>query len=488
MSRLNPWFIPCLMALLAGCGQGSVPRPPQPATPVPVTAAIAPTGAASHIITATPASLPTGVPAALAASATPTTTLPVSTQASKPEPLAPLPPAFHYEVLLRPANSPTGPDTEIRGIYHAGSWQQSAHTRTASEGDAAPAQEMIGFNGVTYTRPSGDPDWTRWPGTSFDAGYGMTSPFTVLRLYAVADQKARGETVTLPGVPETTIRTQVAIAGSTVKNLLAAGAAALAADAEARATLIQQLAPLAVPQTITYWVGNSGRIYQAAATLVTADPSGQPSPWMQVTWRFWGYDDPAIAVAAPMRYRDAPGPNAAGQAQPAARATEAGLTDGTLAVSVYASPGVPAENLAVTVYPAGDTRQPIDWRNDAKAWFSLPPGRYDVLVQTDYAQEWLRGLEVKAGAQSAREVTFDFGTLKLIVQRDGKPVAADIVTYPAGNRQNWVDWRSDNPAVIRLRAGAYDVEIAYDNYKSHQTVTGLQVKAGETTAQTINVP
>jgi hypothetical protein len=148
---------------------------------------------------------------------------------------------------------------------------------------------------------------------------------------------------------------------------------------------------------------------------------------------------------------------------------------------------VPADNLTVTVYPAGDTRQPVDWRSQADAQFNLPPGRYDVLVQMDYAQQWLRGLEVKAGTSTGRDVTFDFGTLKLTVLRSGQPLPVDIVTYPGGNRQNWVDWRSDNPASIRLRAGVYDVEIAYDDYKSHQTVTGLQVKVGETTAKTVDL-
>jgi hypothetical protein len=472
------WLVLSLLVLLAGCKSGPAPRSrategPKllPTGTAAVATIITPTEAVSA--TATPEALAT--PAPIAAPTRPALTLPA------------LPDAFQFEVLLRPANAPSGPDTEIRGVYRSGTWQQSAHTRTSNGDSSAPAQEMVAFNGVTYTRPAGDPDWVRWPGSSFDAAYGMTSPFTALRLYAVADQKARGEAATLPGVTEPVFRLQAAISGSTVKRLLQAGAAALVADPEERATMVEQLAPLAVPQTITYWVTEKGRIYQATATLVTAGSDGQPAPWMQITWRFSGYDDPSIAVTAPMRYRDAPGPNAADQSQPTAAPAPALATDANLAVNVFASPGVAADNLAVTVYPAGDTRQPIDWRNDAKAQFALPPGRYDVLVQTNYAQEWLRGLEVTAGTRLNRDVTFDFGTLNITVQRDGKPVTADIVTYPAGNRQNWLDWRSDNPATIPLRAGMYDLEIAYDDYRGHQTVTGLQVKAGESTAQTINV-
>jgi hypothetical protein len=142
--------------------------------------------------------------------------------------------------------------------------------------------------------------------------------------------------------------------------------------------------------------------------------------------------------------------------------------------------------LAVTIFPI-NSRQLLDWRKEAEARFKLPPGRYDVLVQMDYAEEWLRGVEVTARQIVTREVVFDFGALKLTVTQEGKLIPADIVTYPAGDRQNWVDWRSDNPATIRLRAGIYDVELAYANYRKKQTVTGVVVKAGEMTEKVVEV-
>ena len=49
----------------------------------------------------------------------------------------------------------------------------------------------------------------------------------------------------------------------------------VAPDAAARATLMQQVAPLAITQTITYWATDAGQVYRAAATLVAADGSGQ---------------------------------------------------------------------------------------------------------------------------------------------------------------------------------------------------------------------
>lgn len=399
--------------------------------------------------------------------------------------LSPLPKVFHYEVTVRPANAPTAPDTEITGDYRSGAWQQSAQTR-GPEADTAPAQEMIAVAGITYTRPAGEATWTRWPGIGFDAAYGLASPFTALRLFALAEQKARGEPAQLPGVPVPVYRTQAIISDEAIRQFMEAAAAAVAPDAAARTTLLEQVTPLAVSQTIMYWVADDGRIYQAAATLLTAGKDGQASPWMQVTWHFSGYDTAGAAIAAPLQYRDAPGPAAQAQPLPTAAAQTASSA-AALRVRVFASPGVAADNLTVTVYPAGDTRQPVDWRGQADSQFSLPPGRYDVLVQMDYAQEWRRGLEVKAGSQTSQDITFDFGTLKLTVLQGGKPITADIVTYPAGNRQSWVDWRSDNPATIRLRAGVYDVEVAYNDYKGRQTVTGIQVKAGEVTEQTVNV-
>jgi hypothetical protein len=85
-------------------------------------------------------------------------------------------------------------------------------------------------------------------------------------------------------------------------------------------------------------------------------------------------------------------------------------------------------------------------------------------------------------------VTFDFGTLSLTVLRGGNTIPVDIVTYPAGNHKSWVDWRSENPATVSLRAGLYDVEIAYDNYKGHRMVTNLRVNAGQITSQVIDLP
>ncbi len=105
---------------------------------------------------------------------------------------------------------------------------------------------------------------------------------------------------------------------------------------------------------------------------------------MQVSWLFWGYFAPGQPIAAPAQYQDAPSPEAGAQALPTST-PRMGSGNASLEVRVFASPGTPAEDLAVTVYPAGDNRQPLDWRSQADAQFLLPPGRYDVLIQMDYA-------------------------------------------------------------------------------------------------------
>jgi len=458
---------------IAGCGSASTPA----AAPTP--AGLGPASSSGPPATASPAATPP--PASRPAPATGSTSQPT------PADLLALPPAFRYEVILQPVESATAAHAIITGQYREGEWAQIARTVTAADAGGSPrGEELIVAGDASYTRPVGETAWTRWPGVGFEAAYGLASPFTVLRLYPLAEQRTRGVLAPAAGAPEPTLRSQAVIPPAAIARVFAAAAATLAPDAASQAALQTQAAPMAVQQTITYWATAEGRVYRATATLLAADQADQPAAWLEATWRFWGYDDPTIAIAAPSASQEAPGP-AASQPQPTASPAPRASGPAELTVRVYASPGVLATDLAVTVYPAGETRQPLDWRRQAEARFSLPPGRYDVLVQMDYAQEWLQGIEVGAGQSAARDVAFDFGLLHLTAVRNGRPVAVDIVTYPAGDRHNWVDWRSDNPASIRLRAGVYDAEIAYADYTRRQVVRGLEVRAGATTTRTIEL-
>ena len=141
----------------------------------------------------------------------------------------------------------------------------------------------VGLSGPlwSYTRLTGETTWTCWPGEGFDAGYGLASPFSALRLYPLADERAPGEADSLQGVTESVTKAQAVFTADTVQRLLRAGAFAVATDPEERSALEAQLTPLFVPQTVTYWTGADGRVHQAAATLLTADPDGEPAPWLR---------------------------------------------------------------------------------------------------------------------------------------------------------------------------------------------------------------
>ena len=401
------------------------------------------------------------------------------------DPLA-LPAAFRYEVTVRPAGMPDEPATVITGQYRDGAWSQSARRGEDAAEDLIVARAGPSGPLWSYTRLAGETTWTRWPGEGFDAGYGLASPFSALRLYPLADERAPGEADPLPGVTESVTKAQAVFTANTVQRLLRAGAFAVAVDPEERSALDAQLTPLYVPQTVTYWAGAEGRVHQAAATLLTRDPDGEPAPWQEVVWRFWGYDDPAITVAAPAAYADADESAPADQAA-AAPTPEIALDPRTnLRVRVFALPGVPVEKVKVTVYPAG--KQKALGSTDAQdAQFVLPAGTYDVLVESGGAEEWLKGLAMVEGNVVSQDVVFDFGTLALTVVQNGATPKVDIVIYPAGQRQTWADYRAENPTSAYLRAGKYDVEVALPDFTGNKVVEGIEVRSGETVSQTIRL-
>ena len=135
---------------------------------------------------------------------------------------------------MRPAGLPDEPATVITGQYREGAWSQAARRGEDAAEDliVAPA----GSRGLmqSYTRSGGETTWTRWPGEGFDASYGLASPFSVLRMYPLADQRAPGEADPLQGVDDAVVKTQAVFAADTVQRLLRAGAFVVAADPEER--------------------------------------------------------------------------------------------------------------------------------------------------------------------------------------------------------------------------------------------------------------
>lgn len=384
-----------------------------------------------------------------------------------------LPPAFRYEVTLRSVQAGADP-TVITGQYRDGAWAQTSRT------GGQPGEELIVVRDAatgrlnSYTRAAGDSDWTRWPGVTFDAAYGLASPFTVLRLLPLATRSAAPA-----GTPVASGETQSQALFSTevVQRLLTAGVDAAGPNDDARVALEQQIAPFFVPQTVTYALDPSGKVLRAAATLLSLGPDNQPAPWVELTAAYSAYDDPAIAVAAPTNAVDIA--DVAGKDAIAEQASE--VRPGvTLRVRVFASPGVPATDSVVAVYAAGK-KTATSQQPGPDAQFELKPGQYDVLVSSGGAQQWLKGVAVTQGALTSNDVLFDFAQLTVSVALNGAPVAVDVVAYPAG-RQEFAGFVSENPAHFRLPAGTYDVEVAAQDGRARKRVPGVEVRAGlETT-------
>lgn len=394
-----------------------------------------------------------------------------------------LPPAFRYQVALRPAGAPDEPLTVITGQYRDGALAQMTR-----HGEDVPEELIIARDATdgawrSYTRAETDATWLRWPGVGFDAGWGLASPFSVLRLYPLADETALAELDPVRDVAEPTTRVQAYFTAATIERLLRAGIAAVAGQAEERQALEAQLQPLFVPHTVTYWVGESGHVYQAAATLLTAGPDGEPLPWLEMIWRYWGYDDPAIVVAAPAEAKDV---SALAATAPAALPEPSLDPTTTLLVRVFATPGVPAGNVTVTVYPAGQP-SPLAAQSEAAAQFALPAAVYDVLVQAGDATEWLRGVEVVGGSVASQDVVLDLGLLAVTITQEGTTPQVDIMVYPAGDRQNPAGWRTENPATFILREGTYDVEVALPDLRGTRIFPGITVLAGETVTETLEI-
>jgi hypothetical protein len=181
---------------------------------------------------------------ALTAQLAPIPSLPSLAPTVEPTEVAPtaqellaLPDAFRYEVTVRPAGQPDEPATVITGQYRAGAWSQSSQRGEDAAEDLIVARDGRDGPLRSFTRPAGDATWTRWPGEDFDAGYGLASPLSVLRLCPLADQRAPGEAAPLQGVADPVVKTQMLFSADTVQRRLRAGAFVVAADPEERSAI-----------------------------------------------------------------------------------------------------------------------------------------------------------------------------------------------------------------------------------------------------------
>lgn len=446
--------------------------------------------ALAALLSACAGQLPRVIPAGetpLAAGQTPGAPVTAALPAPDADLLA-LPAAFRYQMVLRPAGQPDAAATFISGQYRDGAWQQ---TSRAGAGPDQVDEELIVARDAqdaalrSYTRAITDTMWTRWPGVTFDAAYGLASPFTVLRLRPLATQTAAAEGNA--NGPSGTTRTQAVFSVDVTRRLLTAGVAAVAANAESRAALENQIAGQFAPQTLHYWIDAQGRIVQAAGTLLTLGADGQPAPWLEMTVAYSGYNDPAIAVVAPAEASVIEDVAVTAPADAAAAAVETDPAAGvTLRIRVFATAGQPATDAIVTVYPKGK-KNVVDEKLGADAQFSLKPGQYDVLARAGGAELWLKDVAVTEGAVASNDMLFDFARLTVAVLLDGATPNVDVVVYPAGEQVRFAGFATANPARFLLPAGLYDVEVATTDGSARQRVTGVEVRGGLETTQTIDL-
>lgn len=445
--------------------------------------------AVATLVSACSGQLPRVIPAA----ATPTAAPASMGQDAAPAPaslgseLLMLPASFRYQMVLHPAGQPEAASTLVAGQYRDGAWQQTSRTGTGPEQVDEELLVARDESGVlrSYTRAMSDTVWTGWPGVTFDAAYGLASPLTILRLRPLATKTANAESD--GSGPAGTAKTQALFAADAVRRLLVAGVAQVAADAESRAALEAQLAPLFVPQTLTFWADAEGRIVQAAGTLLTQGPDGQVAPWLEVTAAYSGYGDATIAVMPPEEVSDIGELAIAdpGEAASAAPQADAAL-DVTLRVRVFATAGQPATDAIVTVYPK-DKKNVIDEKLGADAQFAVKPGQYDVLARSGGAEQWLKDVAVTPDAVTSIDALFDFAPLTVAVTLRGIAPNVDVVVYPAGERVRFAGFATANPSRFLLPAGLYDVEVATTDGAARKRVEGVEVRGGLETTQTIDL-
>jgi hypothetical protein len=449
-ARYAGWVLALVLVLLSAC-TGQLPSV-IPATPAPQTRA------ADTSITGT--------------------VVPAPALSASPDLLA-LPAAFRYEVTLRPMQA-DAPTTMITGQYRDGAWAQRSRTGDQPGDELVVVRDPATNRLNTYTRATGDAGWTKWPGVTFDAAYGLASPFTVLRLRPLATRSATTGSSAEPGatpdadVRDGEVKTQALFSTEVVQRVLTAGVLAAASSDETRAALEAQVAPFIVPQTVTYRTGSSDRVLAAAGTLLSLGPDNQPAPWVEFTASYSSYDDPAIVIAAPANATDIGAVAGSDAVAEQASDVQPGVN---LRVRVFASAGVPATDSVVTAYPAGKKTAAAE-KLGPDAQFALKPGTYDVLVKSGGAEQWLKGVAVAKNALASNDVLFDFAELTVTVKLNAAAVAVDVVVYPAGEKTSFAGFASNNPAKFRLPVGLYDVEVATQDGQAVKRVTDVAVRSG----------
>lgn len=143
----------------------------------------------------------------------------------------------------------------------------------------------------------------------------------------------------------------------------------------------------------------------------------------------------------------------------------------------------------VRVYAEGEKRHLAqkDTSKDQPAVFQLLPGIYDVKVEDfslpDKPVVSLKGVEVKAGETIEKIAEFaSEGTLSLTAIKGGKLFRAHVWVYPEGEKRHLVrkDTSKDQPAVIDLLPGIYDIKVEDFSDRSFKEFKGIVIESDKT--------
>ena len=133
----------------------------------------------------------------------------------------------------------------------------------------------------------------------------------------------------------------------------------------------------------------------------------------------------------------------------------------------------------------GDTSRDNPYR------FELDPGVYDLLVvyRRSKPESEIRfdGIEVQPGRVVEKQAAFGHGSLSVEALVNGEKGAVGLYVFQAGtkNRVTTGDTSRDNPKVLQLQAGAYDLRVVYRKAtpETEQVFENVQVVADETVEQ-----
>jgi hypothetical protein len=225
---------------------------------------------------------------------------------------------------------------------------------------------------------------------------------------------------------------------------------------------------------LTFQAASTGRLYFVARGGEDFDPT---------------YNVNVLTFAAPGQ--ESP---LAGIDEPVAAATPTPMAPGklgTLSLTIYVRRGVVAANTDVEVYRAGDRKDAISLSHDNPAVFPLPAGTYDVKARYETPlgrlYQWVTGLAVREGETTEGSVSFGTGTLMVTSRKEGIVQDEDfyLVVYPAGEREKYVLDTNDNPAILTLPAGTYDLQVSYYAGRE-QWIERVIVEEGKRTEQVVD--